>query len=359
VACPGALRLREPGLASENLQKAYDLRDRVSEREKYRFSNYYYLLLTGQLDKAIDTNELWAHYVPHGNLGTIYSYLGQYESAVSEVREDLRLNPESGPAYTNLVDLYTALKRLDEAKATYMEALAHKLDNPFLHANRYGVAFLDGDTPEMDRQVAWAEGKARAADVFFSFESDTEAFHGRIAAARELSQRAVESARHNGDPETAALWQMNSALREAEFGNPKRARAQTASALTLAPSRDVQLLAALAFARSGDSVRAHQLAEDLAKRFPLNTVIDRYWLPTINASIEIKRGKPARAVELLEGAAQYDFGNPLPQLRETPSSACQCPSDPLTPATPRPRPAPQPVLRAPPRRARFILDITS
>jgi eukaryotic-like serine/threonine-protein kinase len=311
--------LREPGLASENLQKAYDRRDRVSEREKFRVSNYYYLLVTGQLDKAIESNELWAQayprdYVPHGNLSTTYSYLGQYESAVSEVLEDLRLNPENGMAYTNLVDLYTALNRLNDAKATYVEALAHKLGSPFLHANRYGVAFLEGDTTEMEHQVAWAEGTARAADVFFSFESDTEAFHGRLGAARELSQRAVESARHNGDPETAAQWQMNSALREAEFGNVERARVQTASALALAPSRDVQLLAALAFARTGDSAQAHQLAEDLARRFPLNTVIDRYWLPTINASIEINRRNPARAVELLQSAAQYEYGNPPPQF---------------------------------------------
>src|SRR5260370_24036600 len=113
----------------------------------------------------------------------------------------------------------------------------------------------------MERQVAWANGKTRAVDVFFSFESDTEAFHGHLAAARELSQRAVESARHNGDAETAAQWQMNSALREAEFGNPERARAQTASAWALSPTRDVQILAALAFARNGDSARAQQLAE--------------------------------------------------------------------------------------------------
>ncbi len=311
--------LREPGLASENLQKAYDLRDRVSEREKFRISNYYYLLVTGQLDTAIENNELWAQayprdYVPHGNSSTTYSYLGQYESAVTEVLEDQRLNPENGLAYTNLVDLYTALNRLDDAKATYVQALAHKVDNPFLHANRYGVAFLEGDTAEMERQVAWADGKARAADVFFSFESDTEASLGHLAAARELSQRAVESARHNDDAETAAQWQMNSALREAEFGNLERARAQTASALALASTRDVQILAALAFARTGNSARAHQLAEDLAKRFPLNTVINRYWLPTINASIEINRGNPARAVELLQSAAQYEFGNPPPQF---------------------------------------------
>ena len=311
--------LREPGLASENLQRAFDLRERVSERERFRISNSYYLLVTGELDKAIENNELWAQayprdYVPHGNSSTTYSYLGQYQSAVTEVLEDLRLNPENGLAYTNLVDLYSALNRLEDAKATYAQAIGHKLDNPFLHANRYGVAFLEGDTAEMERQVAWAEGKARAVDVFFSFRSDTEAFHGRLASARELSQRAVESARRNDDRETAAEWQMNSALREAEFDNPEAAREQATTALFLAQTRDVQILAALAFARGGDSTHAQQLAEDLARRFPLNTVVQRYWLPTINASIEINRGNPARAVELLRGAAQYEFGNPPPQF---------------------------------------------
>ena len=246
--------LREPGLASENLLKAYDLRDKVSEREKFRISGNYYLLVTGELEKAIQTYETWAQTYPrnnepYGNLGVDYTYLGQYESAVNASLEDLRLFPGSAPAYTNLVGLYTALNRPDEAKAKYQEAVAHKVINPLVRGNRYGVAFYEGDTAEMQRQVDATKDKP-GEDVLLSFASDTDAFYGRLAGAREKSQRAIESARHSDAKETAAEWQMNAALREAEFGNTARARQETVSALDTAATRDVQILAALALARN-------------------------------------------------------------------------------------------------------------
>ena len=310
--------LREPGRASENLRKAYDLRDKVSERERFRISATYYLLVTGELEKAIQTYEMWAQTYPRngepfGNLGVDYSYLGQYERGVEASLEDLRLNPGSAAAFTNLVGLYAALNRLNDAKAKYEQAVAHKVDNPFLHGNRYGVAFLESDTSEMQRQVADASAKP-GEDVLFSFESDTEAFHGRLARARELSKRAADSALRNDSPETAAAWQMDVALRDAEFNNVSLSRQETASALVTASTRDVSILAALALARIGDTDRAKRLADDLAGRFPLNTVINRYWLPTIYASIEIQRGNPARAVELLQTTASYELGSPLPQF---------------------------------------------
>src|SRR5215469_4808753 len=137
-----------------------------------------------------------------------------------------------------------ALNRLDEAKATYQQALARKPEYPPLHAYRYGVAFLQADAGEMERQVAWAAGKPGTEDIFLSSQSDTEAFSGHLGKARELSWRAVESARRADEKETAALWQMNAALREVEFGNLNPARQETAAALALASSRDVQTLAA-------------------------------------------------------------------------------------------------------------------
>ena len=310
--------MREPGLASQNLTKAYDLRGRVSEREGFRISATYYLLVTGELDKAIETYEMWAKTYPHngepyGNLGVDYSYLGQYEKGVAASLEDLRLNPGSAAAFTNLVGLYAALDRLDDAKAKYKEAVEHKVDNPFLHGNRYGVAFLDGDTAEMMRQVEATGGKP-GEDILLSFESDTEAFYGRLNSARELSKRAAETARRNGSAETAAAWQMDAALREAEFNDITRSRQDIVTALAAAPTRDVNILAALASARIGDADRAKQMADDLAERFPLNTVINHYWLPAIYASIEIKRGNPAKAIDLLQAAQPYELGSPLPQF---------------------------------------------
>ena len=310
--------MREPGLASQNLTKAYDLRGRVSEREGFRISATYYLLVTGELDKAIETYEMWAKTYPrngepYGNLGVDYSYLGQYEKGVAASLEDLRLNPGSAAAFTNLVGLYAALDRLDDAKAKYKEAVEHKVDNPFLHGNRYGVAFLDGDTAEMMRQVAAASGKP-GEDILLSFESDTEAFYGRLGGARELSKRAAETARRNGSVETAAAWQMDAALREAEFNDITRSRQDIATALAAAPTRDVNILAALAWARIGDADQAKHMADDLAERFPLNTVINHYWLPAIYASIEIKHSNPAKAIDILQAAQPYELGTPLPQF---------------------------------------------
>jgi eukaryotic-like serine/threonine-protein kinase len=310
--------LREPGRASENLRKAYDLRDKVSERERFRISATYYLLVTGELEKAVQTYEMWAQTYPRssepfGNLGVDYTYLGQYEKGVEASLEDLRLNPGSAAAFTNLVGLYAALDRLNDAKAMFEQAIEHKVNNPFLHGNRYGVAFLESDTSEMQRQVADASAKL-GEDVLFSFESDTEAFHGHLAKARDLSKRAADSALRNDSPETAAAWQMDVALRDAEFNNVALSRQETTSALATASTRDVSILAALALARIGDADQAKRMADDLAGRFPLNTVINRYWLPTIYASIEIQRSNPARAVELLQTTAQYELGSPLPQF---------------------------------------------
>ena len=310
--------LREPGLASQNLQKAYDLRDKVSEREKFRISANYYLLVTGELEKAIQVYETWAQTYPRnnepwGNLGVDYTYLGEYEAAVKASLEDLRLFPGSAAAYTNLVGLYNALNRPADAKAKYEEAIAHKVNNPFLHGNRYGVAFYEGDAAEMERQVEGAKNKP-GEDVLLSFASDTDAYYGRLASARERSQRAMEAALHSDAKETAAEWEMNSALREAEFGNGSRARQATASALNTAATQDVQTLAALALARTGDAVQARKIADDLARRFPLNTMINRYWLPVIDASIELGHNNPAKALEGLRTAAQYELGTPTPQF---------------------------------------------
>ncbi len=310
--------LREPGLATENLQKAYDLSDRVSEREKFRISSSYYLLVTGELEKAVQTYELWAETYPRnsepfGNLGVDYTYLGQYEKGITASLEDLRLNPGSAAAFTNLVGLYPAVNNLDDARGKYEQAVAHKVDNPFLHGNRYGAAFLENDTAEMQRQVDAAMGKP-GEDVLLSFASDTEAFYGRLGSARRLSQRAVDSARGNDSKETAAAWRMNAALREAEFNNTARSRQEIAPALAEGPTRDVNVLAALAFSRIGDIDQAERMARALAERFPLNTAINRYWLPAIYASIEIRRDNLAKALEDLRTTSLYELGSPLPQF---------------------------------------------
>jgi len=214
------------------------------------------------------------------------------------------------------MDGYIALGRLDEAKVTYRQAMDRKVDNPFLHDDMYAVAFLEGNQEEMKNQAAWAAGKPGVEDILLSVQSDTEAFYGRLVRARELSRRAVESALTSDKKETAALWQLNSALREAEFGNMERARSEVKSGLAIASTRDVQTLSALTLACIGDASRASAVVEALQKQFPANTLLNHYWLPTIRAYIEIHRGNPAQALRELEGAAPYDLAYPQPQFED-------------------------------------------
>ncbi|MFZ0563140.1 MAG: protein kinase [Terriglobales bacterium] len=310
--------LREPALANENLQKAFELRDRVSDRERYWFSAYYYHLVIGDLDKAVETYQLWAEdyprdNAPRGNLGQIYGFLGQYDKGVTELLEDLRLNPDTVAGYNNLMSHYTALNRLEEAKAAYQRAKARNLDAPFLHWNLYGIAFLQKDAAEMQRQSTWAAGKPQGENMLLSAQSDTEAYAGHLGRARELTQQAMQSAAQNDQQESVGQWQMNAALREAEFGNTTRARQQIDEVLAKSPNRDMQILGALALARTGDSARAEQMADDLAEQFPQDTVVNRYWLPTIRAAIEINRKNPANAIDALAISIPYELGNPSPQ----------------------------------------------
>jgi eukaryotic-like serine/threonine-protein kinase len=308
--------LNEDGMASENLKRAYELRERASERERYRISASYYTHATEEPEKAIQVYEQWARAyprdsVPPHSLGFNYMVLGQWDKALAETVEAIRLNPTAA-TYVNLVGIHAALNQLEEAKATYEQALARKLEKPGLHGNRYLVAFLERDAAEMQRQVAWARGKPEAEDLLLSDHSDTEFYMGRLGKAGELSRQAADVAKRNDQKETAALWLLNAALREAEVGNVTEAREQAASALASASTRDAQIVAALAFARAGNSARARTMADDLNKRSPLNTLLNGYWLPTIRAAIELNGKQPEKAVELLEAASSYEFGEPSP-----------------------------------------------
>jgi DNA-binding winged helix-turn-helix (wHTH) protein/Flp pilus assembly protein TadD len=299
--------------ANENYSKAYSLRDRLSERERDHIAASYHSGVTGDMEKAREACELWTHSYPrdpsgHSMLGVIYATLGQLERASTEYQEALRLNSEAAVNYGNSAVALIALGRLDEAKASLDTALAQKLDGIILRENEYSLAFLRGDSAEMARQVAWAEGKPGAEDQLLSQQSDTEAYYGRLGKARELSRRAVSSALRNGAKETAATWQINAALRETEVGNRSLARQGVRAALALAPTRDVKTLAALILARTGDASGAKRLIQELENRNPDNTMLKFYWLPTLRASLAVEAGNSEAAVSLLQTAAPYELG---------------------------------------------------
>jgi eukaryotic-like serine/threonine-protein kinase len=313
--------LLEPGLAAENIRKAYDLRDHVSEAERFGITTDYYNSVTGELEKAAQECELWAQAYPrapspHLYWGLVNEFLGEYEIAAVQEREAIRLLGDIAAAYSNLMEDEIALNRLDEAKLAYHQAIDRKLDSSFLHDDMYSIAFLQGDTEEMKRQLAWARGRPGAEDLLLSAQSDTEALYGHLEKARILSRQAVDSARRADLKETAALWQLNSALREAEFGNSKLARQATTEGLAIASTRDVRVVAALTLARAGDIGKAEKMGADLERENPLNTAINRYWLPTIRAYIAIEQRDPSRAVKILDVATAYELAFPPPQFEE-------------------------------------------
>jgi serine/threonine protein kinase/tetratricopeptide (TPR) repeat protein len=320
VAC-GALgvayaNLGQASLAAESIKKAYSLRDRVSEREKYRIASMYYNLVTGELEQASQAYELWAKSypqdaIPPGNLGDIYLKLGQYEKALAETEQSQRLEPDV-VGYSNLAATYLALNRLDAAKKTIEEAQEGKFEGDTLHWVIYQQGFLNGDIAEMRRQVEWASGKPGIEDFLLSFQSDTEAYYGRLAKARDFSRRAVDAAVRADSKESAALWQVNAALREAGFGNAAAARQDVEAALTLAPGRDVKMLSALTLARVGETARAKAIVEQLEKSYPSQTVLKVYWLPAIKAAVGLNANNSAQALLFLEAAAPYELGEPAP-----------------------------------------------
>jgi serine/threonine protein kinase/Flp pilus assembly protein TadD len=308
--------LNRPNLARENFKKAYELRERVSVRERYQIDAFYYTFVTGEIEKAIQIYAEWSQtypdsYIPHSNLGDSYGMLGQYEKAAAEIREAVRLNPDNGMPYSNLANFYLALNRFDAAEGALEEAQKHNLDNQYLHHERYNLAFLKGDTSTMQEQSAWATGRAGAEDSQLSGDSDTEAYYGRLSKARALTDQAVQSAKRNEATDSAALSQINGALREAEFGNLPQARKAVADALTLSAGQDIQLLSALVLARVGDCAQAAKLEDQIDRTAPLHTMFQAYWLPTVRAALALNCGSDQRAIELLQSASAYELGQPL------------------------------------------------
>jgi len=309
--------LGEIGIFNENIARAYELRNRVSERERFHIEGDYHQFVTGNSEKAREVFTQWSQayprdFTPYLDLGVIAEYEGQYEQSIKRTLEARQISADPSISDGNLVGAYFLANRIDEAKAAYKHGIAANSENTVLHANIYAVAFLEGDKAEMNRQVAWATGKPGAEDQILSISSDTEAYYGRMGKAREISRRAVEAAKHSDQKETAALWQMNAALREAEVRNVAEARRLASDAMALASEHDSQILGALAFARAGDAAQAEKMADYVAKSYPEDTLVNRYWLTSIRASIEISRNNPAKAEEILQTTGPYEFGAPAP-----------------------------------------------
>jgi serine/threonine protein kinase/tetratricopeptide (TPR) repeat protein len=305
--------LNEGGRAVEYARKAYELREKVSERERFAIEGDYYEVATGELGKAAQTFELWQQTyrrddTPYILLGFVSADLGNWQMALEQFQEAMRLEPNGAVNYLNLGIACTTLNRLDEAEAVYKQAEERKLENEQLLQSRYWLAFLKGDAAQMAQLVSAAMGKPGAEDLLLATQADTDGWYGKLKNAHELTGRAMDSAQHNDAKETAAAYQAAAALREVESGNREQARAEAKAALKLAPTRDVRAIAALALARAGDTAGAEKLAAELDKAFPLDTLVQRYWLPTIRAGVALERQDPNRAIELLQVASPIELG---------------------------------------------------
>ncbi|HUI83554.1 MAG TPA: protein kinase [Candidatus Binatia bacterium] len=295
--------------ADDYLARAFQLRDHASERERLLITADYYQKVMGELDKAAqayhETIDAYPQDFPaYGNLGVLYVLQGQYEKAAEVTQQALRIAPNSVAMYENLASIMLALQRFDESRQQIEKARARKLDDFVLHTSLYALAFLSGDeaaAAEQQRLLAANPGW----DTFgLSLASATVAYGGHLARARELTRRSVESAIAADSKETGAIWWENAALREAAFGNFAQAQRAAASGLSLFPaSQGVTAEAALAFAMSGDTVRAQSLMRDLNRRYPQDTQMRSLWLPAIRGQLALDRNDAAAAIEDLQPAS--------------------------------------------------------
>jgi serine/threonine protein kinase/Flp pilus assembly protein TadD len=310
--------LGEEALAVAATQKAYALRDRVTERERFYIDSGYYGIALGDLEKEVSIYQQWKEtyprdQTPYQHLALYEGYLGRYEKALDGYRKAILLEPNDAVNYVNLAGTYINLNRFDDAKAALDTTQSRKLEHELVPWISYLVAFLRNDSREMEKVVPASSGEG-IEDFMLLSQSDTEAFHGRLRNARDFSRKAVEVALRDGAKDRAAAWQAHTALREAEFGNSVQARQQAAAALALTSAKDVQDVAALALARAGDAAKAAAIIKDLNQRFPTDTLLNRYWLPTIQAAVELDRNKPGRAIEILQTTAPYELGGEPIQL---------------------------------------------
>lgn len=303
----------ETSQAANSIRRAYELRERVSQREKLGIEVMYFLIFTGNCDAALKSLVLATQLYPResawfGNLGTMANCLGDYEQGLAAQREAMKLSPGVSKNYSNLLIGYLFLNRLQEAEQIGRQAKDRNLDSPFLHANLYLVEFLRHSASAMQKEVGEVLGKPGVEDLILYYESDTAAYNGCFRQARELTTQAAESASRAGHREVSAAYQAEAAVREALAGNLAVAKRQAKYALSLSNEKDVLAVAAMALALAGDPAEAARLGVDLDKRFPEDTAVQYNLLPAIRAATALQRGNTEEAIASLRASTPYELG---------------------------------------------------
>jgi tetratricopeptide (TPR) repeat protein len=305
--------LGEKELAAENTRRAFELRAKVSEREKFYIESHYHHFVTGDLEKAKQVYELWAQTypresVPLTNLGVVYQTLGQYEKSLANFRASQKLAPNDALEYANVLTVLVNLNRVKETHAVADEAASKKIDSSGIRFALYQLAFLQSDDAAIAEQAKWAADRPGDDAVLLYYDADTAAYSGQLNKARELSRQAVAAAERAQRKERAAGCQAAAALREALFGNGAEAKRAATAALKSSNGRDVQFVASLALAMVGDREQAVEFADALKNRFPEDTIVQFNYVPTIYAQSALSDGDPSRAIEFLRTASPYELG---------------------------------------------------
>jgi len=306
--------------SAESTTKAWQLRNRVSDRERFFIDFTYDRQVTGNLEKAYQTLELWYQTYPRGENPNAQGFLGglathgtgRYERAMEMSQKRIAANPDEVFGYSSLSWSYFLTDRFSEAESTLQRASERKLETPEFLVMRYTIAALNSDQEQMDRVVGLARGKGRAEHWMAHEEALAFARLGRLQAARRSSNRAVDLVLQSGERETSAAYQAARAVWEAAYGNAAESKRNAMAALALSKGRDVEYAAGLALAFSGDSSRSEPLADDLEKRFPEDTFVKFTYVPVLRAFAALEHGKPADSLERLEIALRYELaGNGL------------------------------------------------
>ncbi|MEO7142844.1 MAG: hypothetical protein ABI165_05005, partial [Bryobacteraceae bacterium] len=303
----------ESVLSRESTTKAYQLRDRASDAERFFIEAMYDRNVTGNLEKARRTLELWAQTYPrqsdaHGLLaGFSTRGTGKYKQAIEESRKAIAIDPDHTFSYVNMASSQICLDQFEEAGETLRRMSERKIESPDQMLLSFYLSFFKGDRAGMEWAVAWAKGKQGAEDSMAHSEALVLARSGQLQKAAAMSRHAVDLAKLAGQQERAASYESAPAVWEAFFGNAPAARRSAEEALKLSKSRDVEYAAAFALALVGDSARAQSYADDLDRRYPEDTSVQFNYLPALRARLALNHGEPSRAIELLQAAVPNEL----------------------------------------------------
>ena len=310
------LSLNEVSRAGGYFRKAYELRDHTSDREKAGIEIFYFENVTGETEKATRAREQLLTTYParsndYNNLAGDYLNLGEFAKSLDAFQKAIQLDPNNAVPRGGITGVFIPLQRFDESHRSIQEAFERKMDGLAFHVPLYALAFLAADSRGMEQEQKWFEANPDFTNFGFALASDTEAYAGHLAEARELSKKAADSAVHADSKESGGVWLENNAIAEAAIGNPAQARQQAAEGLKLAPdSQGINVESALAYAMAGDTSRAEAMAQELNRKYPLDTQMQALWLPAIQGQIALNQKKPQQVVEALQkSSGDLEYGS--------------------------------------------------